>query len=152
MRHFFWSLVSATLLLGCSVDPDINAPSTVAIEEEILVLVNAHREAKKLDPLESMEIMASEARAHSQNMANGTSPFNHDGFDGRIMRIKNAVGGSSSGENIAKGQKTAQAVMDSWLSSPGHKANIEGNFDLIGIGVARKDNGPLFFTQIFLRN
>ena len=151
MKRFFWSLASTILLLACSEDPAINAPAIVAIEEEILVLVNAHREANKLDPLVSVEIMASEARAHSQNMANGTSLFNHDGFDGRIGRIKDAIGGSSSGENIAKGQKNAQAVMESWLSSPGHKANIEGNFDLIGIGVARKDNGPLFFTQIFLK-
>ena len=150
MRTLVVLLLVSFVLMRCSerTDPGL---AGAALEGEILILVNQHRNSKSLPSLALNEVISEEARIHSQNMANGTTSFSHDGFSERIGRIKTAIGDGASGENIANGQKTEQAVMNSWLSSPGHKANIEGNFDLIGIGVASVGDGPLFYTQIFLK-
>jgi len=60
------------------------------------------------------------------------------------------IGGDSMAENVALGQTTAQEAVDSWLSSEGHKQNIEGSYNLTGVGVAQGSDGDLYFTQIFL--
>jgi uncharacterized protein YkwD len=54
-------------------------------------------------------------------------------------------------ENVASGQMSAREVVDGWLNSPGHRRNIEGNFKLTGIGLARGSRGMIYFTQIFTR-
>jgi uncharacterized protein YkwD len=54
------------------------------------------------------------------------------------------------GENVAYGQPSAAAVMQAWLGSSGHKANIErSSFRAIGVGVAAAANGTLYWTQVF---
>jgi chitodextrinase len=58
--------------------------------------------------------------------------------------------GSWWGENIAWGYTTAQSVVNGWLGSPGHKANIENpNFTSTGVGVASNAAGQLYWTQSF---
>jgi uncharacterized protein YkwD len=52
------------------------------------------------------------------------------------------------GENIAKGQRTPAQVMESWMNSPGHRANILNcSFEEIGIGL--HDGGGPYWTQVF---
>jgi uncharacterized protein YkwD len=46
---------------------------------------------------------------------------------------------------------TAHKVVDGWLHSPGHKKNIEGDYNFTGIGVSKDKNGRIYYTQIFLR-
>ncbi|MBR4741685.1 MAG: hypothetical protein IK079_02140 [Desulfovibrio sp.] len=59
---------------------------------------------------------------------------------------------SACAENIAFGQSTAAEVMNSWLHSPGHRANIlNESYTHIGIGVTRNHKGQLVWTQIFAR-
>jgi uncharacterized protein YkwD len=54
------------------------------------------------------------------------------------------------GENIASGYGTAQNVMNAWLSSPEHRANIDnGSYRALGVGVVRAANGTLYWTQDF---
>lgn len=65
-----------------------------------------------------------------------------------------AVNWTAVGENIAWGQRTPAAVMDAWMNSAGHKANIlseKYEFDYIGVGVARDSSGVLYWTQNFVR-
>ena len=54
------------------------------------------------------------------------------------------------GENIAYGYASAQSVMNGWLTSPGHRANIErASYNAIGVGVVRDSGGRLWWTQNF---
>ncbi|WP_231590801.1 CAP domain-containing protein [Hymenobacter terrenus] len=46
---------------------------------------------------------------------------------------------------------TAADFVNGWLNSPGHRANIEGNFTRTGIGVATSSTGRIYSTQIFIR-
>jgi len=133
-----------------SCEKDLVSPPLI-VESQILQLVNEHRASIKLKPLEMDAYITYECRAHCKDMADGTVPFGHDGFDKRTQRIIKEIGGGATGENVAFGQKSAKSVMDSWLNSPGHRANIEGNFTTIGIGAYQEGNGAIYYTQIFLK-
>jgi len=122
------------------------------MEAQVLKLVNEHRNLLGLSEMKIDFDIHAEALKHSMNMANGTVPFSHDGFDGRADRLMSKIGGNAIAENVASGQTDAESAMESWLGSTGHKNNIEGNYNLTGIGIARGRNGDLFFTQIFLLN
>ena len=76
-------------------------------------------------------------------MASGRTPLGHEGFSSRIQSISNQLGGpiTRSAENVAYGSKSAKEVVSNWLNSPGHRQNIEGEFNLTGIGVARNKRG-----------
>ena len=84
-------------------------------------------------------------------MATGKVPFSHNGFEDRAKRIKAKLKNVTSwAENVAFGDKTARQVVDMWLNSPGHRKNIEGNYNLSGIGLSVDKTGNTFFTQIFI--
>ena len=121
----------------------------------ILDLVNKHRTGMGLRPLKMNEVIETAATKHSHNMATKKIPFGHEGFDARMKGItKQLNGGTGWAENVAMGAETAEQAVDMWLHSEGHKKNIEGDYNLTGIGIEKDKNGDLYFTQIFvlLRN
>lgn len=66
------------------------------------------------------------------------------------MRDIMALGFKLVGENIAWGQKDVEAVMRTWLNSPGHKANmLSTKFSSIGCGVAESDSGIMYWCACF---
>ena len=75
-------------------------------------------------------------------MARGRVGFGHDGFGSR------AAHSGGKAENVAY-NRTARGAVSSWLGSPGHRRNIEGSYNLTGIGIAPGRRGGYFFTQIF---
>lgn len=118
---------------------------------DILQYTNKFRSSKGLKPLVLQEVLSDEAQGHSQNMARKKTPFGHKGFDKRTKRIKAALGwGSAFAENVAYGQLDGKGVVDLWINSPGHRANLLGNYQYIGIGIAAARDGSLYFTQIFI--
>ena len=122
------------------------------LEEDILTKINQHRSHKGLSPLKMNNNITAEAEEHSRQMATGKTSFGHSGFDARIKRISNVLGPArKSAENVALGSKSAEDVVSGWLNSPGHKQNIEGDFTLTGIGVARNEKGVLYYTQLFIK-
>lgn len=77
------------------------------------------------------------ATGHSQDMA-AHNYFSHNSLDGRTLSQRIDATGydwSSIGENIAAGQMTVNAVVDGWIASPGHCANIM-NRNFVDVGVA----------------
>ncbi len=128
-----------------------NTPTYAKLRKRILELTNAHRRKQGLPILKVHNVLNEESRLHSDNMANGTVPFGHDGFNERGSRIFAQLGGRGIAENVALGYRNAKSVMDGWLSSSGHRRNIEGDYTHIGIGVSN-GNGSLYYTQIFLNS
>ena len=59
----------------------------------------------------------------------------------------------SAGENVAftSFADPATSAVTGWLNSPPHKANIEGGFDMTGIGIVQNSSGVYYFTQIFIQ-
>lgn len=123
-----------------------------AIQNAILVHINEYRQKRSLSPLTMNNKIVREAKNHSLDMANHTMPFGHKYFNSRIDRLHAEIKNSNAGaENVAYNYKDAQDVVKNWIRSPGHRRNIEGNYNLTGIGIARDTKGKIYFTQIFLR-
>ena len=108
-------------------------------ESEVIDLVNVERAAEGLPPLSTDASLASAARAHSEDMGL-QDYFSHTSLDGRSPADRITDAGYSwnyMGENIAAGQPTPEDVIDSWMASDGHRANIlNPNFCDIGVGYA----------------
>ncbi|CAM5665295.1 MULTISPECIES: sigma-70 family RNA polymerase sigma factor [Streptomyces] len=125
------------------------APSgTVA---QVVALVNKERATAGCDPLAEDSLLDKSAQRHSEDMA-ARGFFDHTNPDGADPGQRITAAGyrwSTYGENIAMGQQTPEAVMESWMNSPGHRANILNcSFKDIGIGVHEGPGGP-WWTQNF---
>ncbi|MEH1839995.1 MAG: CAP domain-containing protein [Nostoc sp.] len=135
---------STVKLAASSVD-------TAALEEAVFKQINDYRVSQGLKKLTRNSAIDNQARIHSQDMANGKVPFGHTGFSERIKAV--GIPYSSAGENVASNYGYSDPVttaVQGWLKSPGHLANIRGNFENTGIGVASNSRGEIYFTQIFL--
>lgn len=82
-------------------------------------------------------------------------PFSHDGFEFRVINIKNILVVISAGENLAYNTgylDPAHTTLELWQNSPEHKKNIEGNYNLTGVGVFISPDSFIYFTQIFVKD
>ncbi|MFJ6723029.1 CAP domain-containing protein, partial [Streptomyces sp. NPDC091259] len=125
------------------------APSGTAAQ--VIALVNKERAAAGCGPLKEDPQLRNAAQGHSDDMAR-RDYFEHTDPDGGDPGTRTTAAGyrwSTYGENIAKGQQTPESVMNSWMNSPGHRANILNcSFKDIGVGVHQGPGGP-WWTQNF---
>jgi uncharacterized protein YkwD len=103
----------------------------------VVDLTNAFRSKNGLAPLKVNSKLAAVAQAYSQTLA--TQDFMaHQGLDGTQPWDRMTAGGykwSRAAENIAAGQQTPEEVMQSWIDSPGHRANLlDPKLKDIGVG------------------
>lgn len=147
----FTSIILSLFQLAFAGKP-LKPNNDAAIQNAILVYINEYRQQHGLAPLKMDNRIVNEAKKHSLDMANHRIPFGHKYFSSRIDILHNQIKDSNAGaENVAYNYKDAQDVVKNWLRSPGHKHNIDGNYNLTGIGIARDKNGKIYFTQIFLK-
>ena len=117
---------------------------------KVLALVNEARVKKGLNKLVLNEALNRAAYKHSLDM-NNQGYFDHTGKDGSKFyeRTKReGYTGFARGENIARGQRTAEQVHNSWMESSGHRANILAQ-GITEMGLGRDKNT---WTQIFGKN
>jgi uncharacterized protein YkwD len=133
--------------------------AVLAFEDQVLVLVNAHR-AGLMPPAPALTMnlrMRECARGHSRHMRGDSHDFfAHDNpeTDSPFDRMTACgVTYSSAAENIAAGYPTAADVVTGWLNSPGHRANIENPaYTRTGIGYQVGDvtsTYGTYWTQVF---
>jgi len=126
------------------------------LEQDIINLVNQERTKQGIPKLTEDWQLSRVARIKSQDMIDNNYFSHTSPIYGSPFQMLNSFGirYTAAGENIAYGQKTAQQVMNTWMASSGHRANIlNRNYNKIGVGVARDpNNGQLYFTQIFIRS
>jgi len=105
-------------------------------------------------PLAWNDTLGSTAEAHSRAMANGNF-FDHQTPDGRTPGDRAELAGYNGqrvGENIAAGLDTASKVVDGWLASPGHCANLMNpQFSELGAAYANdpKSDAGIYWTAVF---
>lgn len=154
MRSLPFFVLLACVSAGSS--PTVRTPGDElgALERDVARLVNEHRAARHLDTLTLDTAVASIARAHSVAMAQGRVPLGHDGFAERAKRVEAFLAFKEIAENVAlndyTGTRTVRVAVDGWLRSPHHRENIEGAFDITGVGIARSRDGTFYFTQLFV--
>ncbi|SCE30702.1 Uncharacterized conserved protein YkwD, contains CAP (CSP/antigen 5/PR1) domain, partial [Streptomyces sp. Termitarium-T10T-6] len=134
--------------------PDPPAPAPPApsgMAEQVAQLVNTERSKEGCGPVSVNGLLNTAAQRHSADMA-AQDYFSHTSQDGRDPGDRITAAGyrwSTYGENIAKGQRTPADVMQSWMDSPGHRANILNcSFKEIGMGKVDSGGGPVW-TQVF---
>jgi uncharacterized protein YkwD len=130
--------------------PAAAAAAAPDLGSEVLALVNRARERAGCDPLVADAGLAAVARAHSADMRD-RDYFAHDTPEGLspFDRADQAGVGYARAENIAFGQPDAAAVMEAWMNSAGHRANIlDCDLTKLGVGVAEGPGGP-WWTQLF---
>ena len=131
----------------------LDNPEIKGIEEQVVDLVNKERAKYGLKPLALDWQVARVARYKSNDMRDRNyfdhqSPTYGSPFD---MLKKFNISYKTAGENIAKGQKTAQAVVTAWMNSEGHRKNILNSaFTEIGVGYSA-GNGTTYWTQLFIK-
>ena len=133
----------------------INIPtvdtSVTAFEQEVIRLVNEIRIQNGLKTLTYDWELSRVARIKSQDMKdNRYFAHNSPVYGTPFQMMKNfGISYRSAGENIAKGYATPQAVVNAWMNSSGHRANIlNANYTHIGVGYVAGGN---YWTQMFIR-
>ena len=129
--------------------PEINN-TILDYENEVIRLVNEQRVKNGLKELKYDWELSRVARFKSQDMKDN-SYFSHTSpvYGSPFEMIRNfGISYRSAGENIARGQRTPQAVVNSWMNSSGHRANIlNSTYTKIGVGYVADGN---YWTQMFI--
>ncbi|MEH6991339.1 SafA/ExsA family spore coat assembly protein [Neobacillus drentensis] len=131
--------------------PSLDA--TKSIESQVVQLTNQERAKNGLGPLTQDWELSRVARYKSVDMRD-KNYFSHTSptYGSPFTMMKNfGISYRAAAENIAAGQTTAQEVVNSWMNSPGHRANIlSGKYTLIGVGYAKGGSNRHYWTQMFI--
>lgn len=153
--------VTLTMVSCSSEDSDATADNTSEVivenytytdtELETMKLINDYRVSIGLNPLEKINHISFKSEEHDYYMIDN-NVVSHDGFVERSENIMKVLGAKTVGENIAYNYNTPQTAVSAWLNSPGHKANIEGNYTHFGIAIKiNPTNGKKYYTNIFAK-
>ena len=117
------------------------------IEQETLQLINLHREADSLTPLEYQPLIHQVAQLHTQQQIH-QQLISHEGFGQRAQYLQYRLGSTSQAENVAYGYTTPADLVWAWLQSPGHRHNILNSHTHTAISIIEVE-GSFWATQIF---
>ncbi|MGW7688266.1 CAP domain-containing protein [Streptomyces asiaticus] len=141
--------VPSAAMASQSAAPAGSPSATSADQQEVVDLVNSERSKAGCEPLTVNAKLTKAAQDHSEDMA-AHSNMSHTGSDGSSPgdRIERAgYSWRAYGENVAYGYDSPKSVMEGWMNSSGHKANILNcDFKEIGVGLAQPGN---YWTQDF---
>lgn len=142
IQRGFVALLAGALVLATAL------PALASAEEsEFIALINQSRSAQGLGPLSDFWDLTDDARVHTAEMISA----------GQIYHSTNAqlsgytTGWAKLGENVGMGPNPS-LLHQAFMSSPGHRANILGDFDRVGVGTARSADGTLFVTVLFMQS
>jgi uncharacterized protein YkwD len=121
------------------------------VSATLIAAHNRERAERKLPPLVPEARLTEAARLHAVDMASHRM-MSHEGTDGstpadRVKRQKYTY--LTTGENVARGQRTVDDVMTGWMNSPHHRENILGDFKEIGVARVEDDEGKPYWAVEF---
>ena len=147
---------SAAALPGVTSDAAYTAYASASYSDattekyamQVAGIVNRERAANGLAPLKYSDKLSEAALVRAEEIQSVFSHTRPNGTRCFTAVTEAGINYRSVGENIAYGQRTPEEVMNSWMNSSGHRANILGAYDYIGIGVTYK-NGTYYWSQFF---
>lgn len=160
MKHLLKTATILSLLLttfSCSkneinqdISFEIDEYRQVAIDYEILELLNQHRITKGLQPLQLLNVISCVAFEHNKYMIS-KDEISHNNFGDRCQKIRATTAAITISENLGYGYTSAASVVNAWLNSSEHLVNIESPiFTHIGISSVTDSSDTYFYTNIFV--
>ena len=126
------------------------ADKELTFAEQVVELVNQERTKAGLNAVTLDQNIASAALVRAKEIETSFSHTRPNGSKFSTALTEQGVTFKGAGENIAWGQKSPEAVMQAWMNSEGHRANIlNKNFTKIGVGYYQNAAGRNFWTQLF---
>lgn len=126
------------------------ADKELTFAEQVVKLVNQERTKAGLNAVTLDKTIASAALVRAKEIETSFSHTRPNGSKFSTALTEQGVTFKGAGENIAWGQKSPEAVMQAWMNSEGHRANIlNKNFTKIGVGYYQNASGRNFWTQLF---
>lgn len=143
VRHF-WALAVGMLVFAGTTAVAAASPSD---EAQFVSMINQSRGAAGLAPLTVHNDLVAGARAHTAAMVPTGTIFHST--SAQLSSV--TTGWSVLGENVGKGPNTS-VLHQAFMNSPSHKANILGDFDRVGVGVAYDGENRMFVTVMFMKS
>ena len=123
-----------------------------AFAHQVVKLVNEERAKAGLSPLSVNSKAANAAQTRAREIEKSFSHTRPDGSSFNTALTEAGVSFRGAGENIAYGQTTPQQVMEGWMNSSGHRANIlNANYTSIGVGHYKNGAGVDYWAQLFIQ-
>ncbi|MCL1859595.1 MAG: Ig-like domain-containing protein [Oscillospiraceae bacterium] len=142
--------ITATASNGVSGKRNIEIIDLNEYAAEVLRLTNIERQKAGLPDLVSTDGLKKTALTRAKELITLFSHSRPDGSDCFTAYDENSVTYWTAGENIAAWQSTPEEVINDWMNSPGHRANIlSSEFGRLGVGVEMDSNGRLYWSQNF---
>ena len=156
-----WLMIGGFADLAPASDPGPSASAAgkkrlaAKVERRLLRCTNVRREKNGLKPLRVATALKRAARFHAKNMVR-QGFFDHTDHRGRgpaerVALFKPKQRLLAIGENIAAGQGSARSACSSWMASSGHRQNILGNYNRIGLGFWSGGTSRRYYVQVFAR-
>lgn len=138
-------MLALVLVLMLTLGAAQAATLVTANAQSVVNQVNRERAARGLSTLRIDPALTAAAQIRAKEIV---QKFSHTRPDGTKW---STVSSAAYGENIAKGQKTADKVMAAWMSSSGHRANIlRASYGSIGVACLQS-GGVYYWVQLFGR-
>jgi uncharacterized protein YkwD len=131
--------------------PEGRSEADVAMEKRVMTLVNKRRAKAGCGAVRYNQPLYRASSRHSNDMAR-KDYFSHTGADGSTpwKRAERAGYKRATAENLAAGQRTADEVVQAWMDSPAHRANLlDCDHRAIGVAMARGGSYGIYWTQMF---
>ncbi len=129
--------------------PSQGGTTNTTYAQQVINMVNEERAKAGLSPVQQADSITQAANVRAREIVTNFSHTRPDGSSFSTALRQAGVSYMGSGENIAYGQRTPQEVMDGWMNSAGHRANIlNPNYKNIGIGFY-ETNGVKYWVQLF---
>lgn len=134
-----------------SEEPSEQTDFILAQRERIVVLMNENRRSAGLNEFTQSDVLNQLAQVRANELCQVFAHIRPNGSDCFTILSENGVLYQTAGENIAMGYVDADDVMNGWMSSEGHKANmLNGAFAQVGIGIVPvEDQSGYYWVQIF---
>jgi uncharacterized protein YkwD len=137
------TLILTLFILSCSkqepITPPLHTYQYSLNELELLDRINQYRDSIGLNTLQNNQHISYICSEHNIYMIE-TGIINHNYFQSRAENLHETLGAERVGENIAYNYQTPHSTLNAWINSPGHKANIEGDYTDFGVSITQNMN------------
>lgn len=146
------SCTNSSDLEGVAVDKTLITKYDYSVEENQLIqMINDYRVIHGMNSLTIINHISFKSLEHNNYMIKNKT-ISHDFFAERAQNLMDVLGAYKVGENIAYNFSCNTSVLNAWLNSPAHKANLDGDYTHFGLSITVCPvSGKKYYTNMFIK-